>query len=81
MQHLQLNEISVSSHGVREGALLAYKRYGQHWLEEVNSIASKRGTSQVDENTHHTQEVQKQPFAEFRKRNLAKVCEKILEMA
>ena len=38
MQHLQLNEISVSSHGVREGALLAYKRYGQHWLER--SIAS-----------------------------------------
>ena len=79
MQHLQLNEISVSSHGVREGALLAYKRYGQHWLEEVNSIASKRGASQVDENTHHTQEVQQQPFAEFGREILPKYAKKFLK--
>jgi exopolyphosphatase/pppGpp-phosphohydrolase len=43
MQYLHINEIHISSHGVREGALLAYTRYGERWLEEVNSIASKRG--------------------------------------
>jgi exopolyphosphatase/pppGpp-phosphohydrolase len=46
MQYLHV--IRVSSHGVREGVLLAYTRYGEHWLEEVNSIASKRGKSQAD---------------------------------
>ncbi len=45
MQYLHLNEIRVSSHGVREGALLAYTRYGQHWLEEVKSNATKRSSA------------------------------------
>jgi exopolyphosphatase/pppGpp-phosphohydrolase len=45
------NEIHISSHGVREGALLAYTRYGEHWLEEVKSIASGRGKSQADQRT------------------------------
>src|SRR5262249_22641673 len=35
MRRLQLSEILVSSHGIREGVLLAYARYGEHWLEEV----------------------------------------------
>jgi exopolyphosphatase / guanosine-5'-triphosphate,3'-diphosphate pyrophosphatase len=45
MQYLHINEIRVSSHGVREGALLAYTRYGEHWLEEVKSIATKRSSA------------------------------------
>jgi exopolyphosphatase/pppGpp-phosphohydrolase len=65
MQHLHVNEIRVSSHGVREGALLAYTRYGEHWLEEVNSIASKWGTSKDDQDSQGMQEVQQQPFVEF----------------
>ncbi len=51
MQYLHVTAIRVSSHGVREGALLAYTRYGEHWLEEVNSIASSRGKSQADQST------------------------------
>lgn len=42
MEYLHINEIHVSSHGVREGALLACTRYGDAWLEEVNRIASRR---------------------------------------
>lgn len=42
MEYLHLNEIHVSSHGVREGALLTCMRYGDGWLEEVNRIASQR---------------------------------------
>jgi exopolyphosphatase / guanosine-5'-triphosphate,3'-diphosphate pyrophosphatase len=73
MQYLHLNEIFVSSYGVREGALLAYTRYGEHWLEEVNSIASKRGTSQ------DSQDIQKQPFAEFGRDILPKYAKQFLK--
>ena len=38
MQYLHINEIRVSSHGVREGVLLAYTRYGEHWQEEVKVL-------------------------------------------
>ena len=76
MQYLHLNEILVSSHGVREGALLAYTRYGEHWLEEVNSIAAKRGTSQDD---HDSQDRQQQPFAEFGRDMLPKYAKKFLK--
>lgn len=65
MQHMHINEIRVSSHGVREGALLAYTRFGAHWLEEVNSIAAKWGTSLPDQDSQAMQEVQQRPFAEF----------------
>jgi exopolyphosphatase/pppGpp-phosphohydrolase len=36
MRHLQLDEITVSQHGIREGALLAYTRFGENWLSEAN---------------------------------------------
>lgn len=35
MQKLALQEIIVSPHGIREGVLLAYARYHDRWLEEV----------------------------------------------
>ncbi len=40
MSRLNLHEISVSPHGIREGVLLAYARYGESWLERVNEEAS-----------------------------------------
>lgn len=36
LRRLQLSEVLVSSHGIREGVLLAYARYGEHWLAEVS---------------------------------------------
>ena len=33
MDYLHLDDIRVSDHGVREGVLLAYARYGEHWLD------------------------------------------------
>jgi exopolyphosphatase / guanosine-5'-triphosphate,3'-diphosphate pyrophosphatase len=36
MRLLQLPEILVSSHGIREGVLLAYARYGDNWLREAS---------------------------------------------
>ena len=35
MKQLATREIFVSQHGIREGVLLAYARYGEHWLERV----------------------------------------------
>jgi exopolyphosphatase/pppGpp-phosphohydrolase len=35
MRHLKLEEITVSQHGIREGVLLAYARYGEDWLAEA----------------------------------------------
>jgi len=32
MERLQLKEIHVSTHGIREGVLLAHARFGERWL-------------------------------------------------
>ncbi len=42
MARFHLDEITVSPHGIREGALLAYERYGEGWLERVNKEASQQ---------------------------------------
>jgi len=39
MTRLHMNEIHVSSHGIREGVLLAYERYRERWLEIVSQSA------------------------------------------
>jgi exopolyphosphatase/pppGpp-phosphohydrolase len=79
MQYLHLNEIRISSHGVREGALLAYTHYGERWIEEVNSIASQRGTSPTDQDAQATQDKQQQPFAEFGREILPQYAKKFLK--
>src|SRR5215469_17029234 len=40
MSHLHLDEIHISPHGIREGILLAYERYGENWLEVVSQSAT-----------------------------------------
>ncbi len=76
MQYLHIDEVRISSHGVREGALLAYTRFGDSWLEEVNSIASKHGKSSADQDAQDRQDVQQQPFAEFGRDILPKYAKK-----
>jgi hypothetical protein len=43
MARLRLNEIHVSPHGIREGALLAYARYGERWLERAEAASTRTG--------------------------------------
>lgn len=43
MERFQLNEIRVSPHGIREGTLLAYTRYGEQWLQRVQELAEEDG--------------------------------------
>lgn len=40
LRWLQLPEMLVSQHGIREGILLAYARYGEHWLSEAGKAAA-----------------------------------------
>jgi exopolyphosphatase / guanosine-5'-triphosphate,3'-diphosphate pyrophosphatase len=79
MQYLHINEVRISSHGVREGALLAYTRFGEHWLEEVNSIAAKRGKSSTNQDAQDEQDLQQQPFVEFGRGILPKYAKKFLK--
>ena len=44
MRRLRLQEITVSKHGIREGVLLAYARYGDNWLTEVNREEQEQAT-------------------------------------
>ena len=43
MARLHLNEIFVSPHGIREGVLLAYARYGEQWLQHVDTPTASGG--------------------------------------
>jgi exopolyphosphatase/pppGpp-phosphohydrolase len=47
MSRLRLSEIAISPHGIREGALLAYARYGEHWLKRVNEEYSTTKQAEV----------------------------------
>jgi len=76
MQYMRINEVHISSHGVREGALLAYTRYGEHWLEEVNSIAAKHGNTQIAQDVQDKQQL---PFEEFGRDILPKQAKKFLK--
>src|SRR5206468_12347500 len=40
MERLQLKEIRVSTHGIREGVLLARARYGEQWLAQLQQRAA-----------------------------------------
>src|SRR5947209_3655024 len=46
MSRLNLNEITISPHGIREGVLLAYERYGENWLDRVKEESSVSGKTQ-----------------------------------
>ncbi|HEY3993639.1 MAG TPA: hypothetical protein VGM01_12280, partial [Ktedonobacteraceae bacterium] len=45
LTYLRLDEVRVSLFGVRQGVLLAYTRYGEHWLEhpEVSVDDARKG--------------------------------------
>jgi exopolyphosphatase/pppGpp-phosphohydrolase len=47
MTRLSINEIHVSSHGIREGVLLAYERYKEQWLEIVSQSAEALNHKQL----------------------------------
>src|SRR5947209_1911824 len=81
MSRLQLDEIAVSPHGIREGALLAYARYGENWLERVSEEASQAGQPGSGDagGGPVTNEAGEETFAHTGQRMLRERVEKLLD--
>jgi exopolyphosphatase/pppGpp-phosphohydrolase len=47
MEALHLDEIHVSAAGVKEGVLLAYARYGEHWHDHPEMLPNKQQIGQA----------------------------------
>ncbi len=77
MERLQLNEIFVSPHGIREGVLLAYARYGEQWLQRVDT--PNASGEEYDTPTHAKEEKLQETFAHSGRRLLLDRTEKLLE--
>lgn len=54
MDRLQVRELHVSPHGIREGCLLAYARYGEQWLQRVQQEGQEVGSFQANGNEKQT---------------------------
>jgi hypothetical protein len=78
MSRLRVNEIRISSHGIREGVLLAYERYGEHWLEVVNDPALLNHAQQTEISIPLIPE--EVPFAVSGQRKLKERTHKMLEL-
>ncbi len=87
MARFHLTEIQVSPHGIREGMLLAYERYGEPWLERVQEEAcnicpdkpeaSESIPPQYDETPDKS--VYNEPFARSGQRMLHERLHKLLD--
>lgn len=78
MARLHVNEIQISSHGIREGVLLAYERFGERWLEIVSSNASLNHAQQPEVSGPIIPE--EEPFAHSGQRRLKERTHKMLEL-
>ena len=75
MVNLLLGEIRISTHGIREGALLAYARYGDSWLQRLQKNAQ---TTSGEIETKHPNE-QQETFTQSGARLLLERTRKMLE--
>jgi len=78
---LNLSALRVTSHGIREGALIAYARYGERWLQQnkcgtAPAVGGKIGDS-VEESD--IAEMQNEPFARSGRRMLLERVRKMIE--
>lgn len=76
MVNLLLGEIRISTHGIREGALLAYARYGDRWLQYLQKNAD---TSAEIEPNYASQDEQYETFKQSGARLLLERTRKMLE--
>jgi exopolyphosphatase/pppGpp-phosphohydrolase len=82
MTQLGLSEIRVSSHGIREGALLAYARYGEDWLERVssaNGIVEEQDLSSLTQTSHGDSDFADEAFSQTGKRLVLDRLRKMLD--
>jgi exopolyphosphatase/pppGpp-phosphohydrolase len=81
MDRLHLCEITVSPHGIREGALLAYERFGEKWLERVGEEVTEQAQKSEDGNAYEDarKAAAEEPFAASGQRMLHERVKKMLE--
>ncbi|HET7637703.1 MAG TPA: CHAD domain-containing protein, partial [Ktedonobacteraceae bacterium] len=77
MSRLHVNEIQISAHGIREGVLLAYERYGGRWLEVASNTASPNHAQQTEVSVPLSPE--EEPFGLSGRRKLKERAHKMLE--
>lgn len=82
MERLHLDEIRISPHGIREGALLAYTRYGEQWLhriEEEAEVAVQQKKANGSTGVAAQEEQHEESFAQAGRRMLKERMHKLLE--
>jgi len=79
MARLGLTEIRVSPHGIREGVLLAYARYGEQWLEKVNESAEAAVQSKGANASAQAASSKEETFAQSGRRMLLERTKKMLD--
>ncbi len=81
LEVLHLEEIQVSAAGVREGALLAYARYGEHWSDHPAITPEEQHVGKappLPKDVRHAGETQ-ETFAQSGREELPKRAEKFLD--
>jgi len=79
MTRLRLEEIQVSEHGIREGVLLAYARYGDRWLETVNESADQAEQGKATKASAPMASPKEETFAQSGRRMLLERTKKMLD--
>ncbi len=79
MTRLHLNDITVSPHGIREGVLLAFQRYGEHWLDNVDRRATASRQKDSAGVKKQVLQEQEETFAQTGQRLLEERVKKLLE--
>ncbi len=79
MARLRLEEIQVSEHGIREGVLLAYARYGDRWLKTVNESADQAEQGKAIKTSAQMVSPREETFAQSGRRMLLERTKKMLD--
>jgi exopolyphosphatase/pppGpp-phosphohydrolase len=82
MTRLRINVIHISSHGIREGVLLAYERYRERWLEIVSQSTEAFNQMQPSNgqlNGYDAYTPEGEPFAQSGRRLLQERTQTMLE--
>ncbi len=79
MERFHLDTVWVSPHGIREGVLLAYARYGEQWLQRVGELAAGDVQAHGSDTKDAKDDSFNETFAQSGQRLLRERTEKLLE--
>lgn len=79
MNRFQLDTVWVSPHGIREGVLLAYARYGEQWLQRVGELAEDGEEQRRHDSKNAKEDTHDETFEVSGRRLLHDRADKLLE--